>query len=70
MDGRQGAELTRRLRPRFALPVHYDDYTVMKSPLSAFHAEMDRRGLGERVIHCGRGQVATIAPGSPAVRVS
>ncbi|WP_329449848.1 MULTISPECIES: hypothetical protein [unclassified Streptomyces] len=48
MDGRQGAELARRLGPRFALPVHYDDYTVMKSPLSAFLVEMEHRGPGER----------------------
>ncbi|MFE9696440.1 MBL fold metallo-hydrolase [Streptomyces sp. NPDC006270] len=69
MDGWQGAELVRRLRPRHALPVHYDDYGVMKSPLSAFLDEMDRRGLGERVVHCGRGQVATLTPDDPQVHV-
>ncbi|GAB3175592.1 MBL fold metallo-hydrolase [Streptomyces incanus] len=70
MDGRQGAELSRRLGPRFTLPVHYDDYTVMKSPLSAFLEEMDRRGLGERVVHCDRGRVATITPDGPTVSVT
>ncbi|MEU0033095.1 MBL fold metallo-hydrolase [Streptomyces sp. NPDC006333] len=70
MDGRQGAELARRLGPRFALPVHYDDYTVMKSPLSAFLEEMEHRGLGERVVHCDRGRVATITPGSTTVHVA
>ncbi|MGY0070303.1 MBL fold metallo-hydrolase [Streptomyces sp. QTS137] len=70
MDGGQGAELSRRLGPRFTLPVHYDDYTVMKSPLSAFLEEMDRRGLGERVVHCGRGRVATITPYGPTVNVA
>ncbi|MFD7745077.1 MBL fold metallo-hydrolase [Streptomyces sp. NPDC059698] len=69
MDGRQGAELARRLGPRHTLPVHYDDYSVMKSPLSAFLDEMDRRGLGERVVHCGRGQVATLTPDDPRVHV-
>lgn len=70
MDGRQGAELARRLGPRLALPVHYDDYSVMKSPLSAFLDELDRRGLGERVVHCGRGQVATLVPDAPGVHVA
>ncbi|WP_299538004.1 MBL fold metallo-hydrolase [uncultured Streptomyces sp.] len=70
MDGRQGTEFARRLGPRRVLPVHYDDYTVMKSPLSAFLDEMDRRGLGERVVHCGRGQEATLTPGSADVHVA
>ncbi|MFG2593933.1 MBL fold metallo-hydrolase [Streptomyces sp. NPDC048438] len=70
MDGRQGAELVRRLNPGFALPVHYDDYSVMKSPLSAFLDEMDRRGLGQLVVHCGRGQVATLTPEGPDVHVA
>ncbi|MFF1465868.1 MBL fold metallo-hydrolase [Streptomyces sp. NPDC058330] len=70
MDGRQGAELARRLAPRFALPVHYDDYSVMKSPLSAFLDEMARRGLGGRVVHCGRGQVATFTPNGAEVYVA
>ncbi|MDQ0701119.1 MBL fold metallo-hydrolase [Streptomyces sp. W4I9-2] len=69
MDGRQGAEFARRLGTRFALPVHYDDYSVMKSPLSAFLDEMARRGLEERVVHCDRGQIATLAPGGAQVHV-
>ncbi|MEU0306485.1 MBL fold metallo-hydrolase [Streptomyces cyaneofuscatus] len=69
MDGRQGAEFARRLGPRFTLPVHYDDYSVMKSPLSAFLDEMARRGLEERVVHCDRGQIATLTPGGAQVHV-
>ncbi|MET9764135.1 MBL fold metallo-hydrolase [Streptomyces sp. NPDC006372] len=71
MDGAQGAELARRLDPRLLLPVHYDDYTVMKSPLAAFLAEADRLGLGDRVVHCGHGRSARIIrePGAaPTVR--
>ncbi|WP_416237904.1 MBL fold metallo-hydrolase [Streptomyces sp. NEAU-W12] len=70
MDGGRGAELSRRLGPRFTLPVHHDDYTVMKSPLSAFLEEMDRRGLGERVVHCDRGRVAALTPDGPTVDVA
>ncbi|GAA4322465.1 MBL fold metallo-hydrolase [Streptomyces venetus] len=71
MDGAQGAELARRLDPRLLLPVHYGDYTVMKSPLTAFLAEADRIGLGDRVVHCGHGRTARVAcePGAaPTVR--
>ncbi|MFJ9197724.1 MBL fold metallo-hydrolase [Streptomyces flaveolus] len=63
MDGRQGAELARRLNPRQILPVHYDDYTVFRSPLDAFLAEADRRGLADRIVHCRHGQQATFRPG-------
>jgi L-ascorbate metabolism protein UlaG (beta-lactamase superfamily) len=36
MDARQGAGLMRLLRPRVTVPVHFDDYTVFRSPLSDF----------------------------------
>ncbi|GAA2288470.1 MBL fold metallo-hydrolase [Streptomyces hawaiiensis] len=64
MDGAQGAELARRLDPRLVLPVHYGDYTVMRSPLSAFVAEADAIGLGDRIVHCGHGQHARVPCGS------
>ena len=36
MDAAQGVEALRLLRPHAAVPVHYDDYTVFRSPLSDF----------------------------------
>jgi L-ascorbate metabolism protein UlaG (beta-lactamase superfamily) len=36
MDDEQGAALTELVRPRITLPIHFDDYKVMKSPRSAF----------------------------------
>ncbi|MGV9557367.1 MBL fold metallo-hydrolase [Streptomyces sp. NPDC003401] len=66
MDGAQGAELADRLRPGRILPVHYGDYTVMRSPLEAFLREAERRGLADRIVHCRHGQHATVrADGSP-----
>jgi L-ascorbate metabolism protein UlaG (beta-lactamase superfamily) len=59
MDGRQGADLLEAVRPRQAVPVHFDDYTVMKSPLSAFTDEMGRRGLSDLVRVVGRGETAS-----------
>lgn len=69
MDGAQGAELARRLDPRLILPVHYGDYTVMRSPLSAFLTEVEAAGLGDRLVHCRHGQRAriTAAPGATPV---
>jgi L-ascorbate metabolism protein UlaG (beta-lactamase superfamily) len=60
MDGRQGAELLDTVRPRRAVPVHYDDYQAFRSPLSDFRAEVDRRGLGDAVTWVERGQTVTL----------
>lgn len=56
MDGDAGAELVDVLRPRAAVPVHYDDYGVFKSPLSDFTAAIARRGLERQVRYVGRGE--------------
>jgi hypothetical protein len=45
------------------VPVHFDDYSVMRSPLSDFKAEVDRRGIGDRVRYVERGQTIEL-PGS------
>jgi L-ascorbate metabolism protein UlaG (beta-lactamase superfamily) len=56
MDAQQGADLLEIVTPRTTVPIHYDDYTVFKSPLRDFLAEVDRRGLtGVRTV--GRGDV-------------
>ena len=45
MDGRQGADLLEIVTPEVTVPIHYDDYTVFKSPLQDFLDEVQRRGL-------------------------
>jgi L-ascorbate metabolism protein UlaG (beta-lactamase superfamily) len=59
MDGVQGADLLEAVRPRQAVPVHVDDYTVFRSPLSAFTGEVARRGLGDLVRVVERGETVT-----------
>ncbi|MFF4840728.1 MBL fold metallo-hydrolase [Streptomyces collinus] len=70
MDGLQGAELARRLDYRRVLPVHYDDYTVFRSPLQEFLTAAAGLGLAERIVHCPRGGHAEVVAGGdrPAVR--
>ncbi|MWK34930.1 MBL fold metallo-hydrolase [Actinomadura sp. J1-007] len=60
MDGRQGARWMETIPCRSVLPVHYDDYTVQKSPLSAFRTEVERRGMSARLRHIDRGQTLTL----------
>ncbi|MEU1369904.1 MBL fold metallo-hydrolase [Streptomyces sp. NPDC005803] len=64
MDARQGAELVRTLRPGKVMPVHYEEYGVMRSPLSDFLAEAARQGFADEVVHCARGDHFTW--GNPA----
>jgi L-ascorbate metabolism protein UlaG (beta-lactamase superfamily) len=60
MDGRQGTDLLELVRPGVAVPVHYDDYGVFKSPLSAFLAAAGARGLGGLVRVVERGETAEL----------
>ncbi|MFC0036890.1 MBL fold metallo-hydrolase [Actinomadura rayongensis] len=68
MDGRQGADWVETVRCATVVPVHYDDYTAMKSPLSQFETELDRRGLGRRLQRVERGQSLRLAPLAGAAR--
>lgn len=45
MDDRQGADLVEMIHPSVTVPVHYDDYTVFRSPLANFLREVRRRDL-------------------------
>jgi L-ascorbate metabolism protein UlaG (beta-lactamase superfamily) len=56
MDDRQGCDWLETVACTRAIPVHYDDYSVQKSPLSAFQLEVDRRGLTDRVQYVRPGQ--------------
>jgi L-ascorbate metabolism protein UlaG (beta-lactamase superfamily) len=60
MDGREGVDLLELVRPGIAVPVHYDDYGVFKSPLSDFRTEVERRGHTESVVYVGPGETARI----------
>ncbi|MDQ4011222.1 MAG: MBL fold metallo-hydrolase [Actinomycetota bacterium] len=56
MDGRQGADLVRLIEPRMTVPVHTDDYTVFRSPLSDFFAEMTQREVPTEIRTVARGE--------------
>jgi L-ascorbate metabolism protein UlaG (beta-lactamase superfamily) len=59
MDGRQGVEAMRILRPRKAIPIHYDDYPVFKSPLEDFQRAVKAAGLEDKVAYLRRGETFT-----------
>ena len=56
MDGGQGVDFLRRVRPATAVPVHFDDYRVFRDPLSNFLRRAEEAGTGTRVQQVDRGQ--------------
>lgn len=56
MDADQGVDFLRRLGPASAVPVHHDDYTVFKSPLSAFLRRARAEGLPTHIRAVDRGE--------------
>ena len=60
MDGRQGADMVELVRPRLTLPIHYDDYTAFKSPLSDFTSEVHDRDIDHRVRPIHHGQIVEL----------
>lgn len=68
MDGKQGVEALRIVEPQQAIPIHYDDYDVFKSPLSEFQREIVLAGLEQRVRYLERGHEYTfrVADANPA----
>jgi L-ascorbate metabolism protein UlaG (beta-lactamase superfamily) len=60
MDGKQGVEAIRLVRPELVVPVHYDDYDIFKSPLDDFRREARLAGLEPRVRYVARGETAPL----------
>ena len=60
MDAAQGVDFLHRVQPRLAVPVHYDDYGVFRSPLSDFLSAVDRDEVDWRVTTPARGETVPL----------
>jgi L-ascorbate metabolism protein UlaG (beta-lactamase superfamily) len=49
MDDQQGMEALRLLNPQRAIPIHYNDYPIFKSPLDHFQRAVIQAGWQDRV---------------------
>jgi L-ascorbate metabolism protein UlaG (beta-lactamase superfamily) len=61
MDAEQGGNLVELLRPGVTVPVHYDDYTVFRSPLSDFVDRWNQRQLPGELRVVRRGETVPLA---------
>ena len=69
MDAKQGLELLQIVKPKLAIPIHYNDYDVFKSPLSDFQGEVKAAGLEHKVRYLSHGEIYTFE-GLPASRAA
>jgi L-ascorbate metabolism protein UlaG (beta-lactamase superfamily) len=61
MDGAQGVRALQVVRPRTAVPIHYDDYGVFRSPLSDFRAAVaSASSLETEIRYVARGDTAAV----------
>ncbi|HKV57933.1 MAG TPA: MBL fold metallo-hydrolase, partial [Ktedonobacteraceae bacterium] len=56
MNGKQGAQAVRIVAPKLAIPVHFNDYKVFKSPLDDFKQAVRAAGLEGKVKYLKHGE--------------
>lgn len=70
MDAAQGIEMLKLVEPAVAIPIHYNDYTVFRSPLSEFQEAVRKSGWNRTVTYLHHGETYRFdvpAPQSSAV---
>jgi L-ascorbate metabolism protein UlaG (beta-lactamase superfamily) len=61
MDAKQGVQAVRIIQPQVAIPIHYNDYTVFKSPLEDFQKAVAEANLATEVHYLSHGETYTFA---------
>lgn len=56
MDAEQGVEMLRTVRPKLAIPIHYNDYDAFKSPLEDFVSAARDGGFEDRIRYLRHGE--------------
>lgn len=56
MNDEQGVEAVKIINPDKAIPIHYNDYDVFKSPLEDFKSAAEKAGLSEKIIYLSHGE--------------
>ena len=56
MDDEQGVEAVKIINPDVAIPVHYNDYDVFKSPLEDFKTAAAKAGLNDKIVYLNHGE--------------
>lgn len=62
MDAKEGVKMMRIIVPKKAIPIHYNDYDVFKSPLGDFKEEIELAGLQDKIIYLEHGDTYVFHP--------
>jgi len=62
MDGEDGVRMMQLVAPQHAIPIHYNDYTVFKSPLSDFERAVKAAELQNKVSYLKHGETYRFIP--------
>ncbi|WP_338767906.1 MBL fold metallo-hydrolase [Massilia sp. METH4] len=62
MDAKEGVKMLKLIAPHRAIPIHYNDYDVFKSPLSDFQKAVQEAGLAEKVSYLKHGETYRYEP--------
>ncbi|MGC4076345.1 MAG: hypothetical protein QM702_04800 [Rubrivivax sp.] len=62
MDAEQGVQALKLLQPARAVPIHYDDYAVFRSPLEDFLRAAEAAGWRDKVQVLARGERLAFSP--------
>ena len=59
MDANEGLEMFNIINPKKAIPIHYNDYDVFKSPIEDFQAKVKEAGIEDHVFYIQHGETYT-----------
>ena len=59
MDANEGLEMFNIINPKKAIPIHYNDYDVFKSPIEDFQAKVKEAGIEDHVFYLKHGETYT-----------
>ncbi|WP_229419032.1 MBL fold metallo-hydrolase [Pseudoduganella flava] len=62
MDAQEGVKMLKLIAPDRAIPIHYNDYDVFKSPLSDFQKAVQKAGLADKVTYLKHGETWKFEP--------
>lgn len=62
MDAEQGVEMMKIVAPQHAIPIHYNDYDVFKSPIEDFEKRIKAAGLQNKVTYLKHGESYQFRP--------
>jgi L-ascorbate metabolism protein UlaG (beta-lactamase superfamily) len=59
MDANEDLEMFNIVNPKRAIPIHYNDYDVFKSPIEDFQTKVKEAGIEDSVFYLNHGETYT-----------